>query len=265
MPLAFHLDRSVKFRQQHLNARDHIVPYVEEVLDLGGKRVLEIGCGEGGVLQAFLDRGCRCVGVDLSAAKIEFANDHMAAEVEAGRIEFVSRDVYDADVRERFHRAFDLLILKDTIEHIYDHERLLRLIRDFLSPGGVLFVAFPPWRMPFGGHQQMAGSRLAKLPYYHMLPRPVYRGLLRAFGETDEQVGVLMEIVDTRLSIRRFETLIGRCGYRTLRRRFYLINPIYEHKFGLKPVRQLPVLRSLPWIRDFVTTTCYYLIQPDVR
>lgn len=263
MPLAFHASRQTKYDQQVENARAFIVPFVDRVGPIDGKNVLEIGCGEGGILEAFVERGCHCVGVDLSESKIEFAREAMAAHVSAGRAEFHAGDIYDAEIGSRLEGRFDLAIMKDTIEHVYGHDRILRRIRDFLAPRGVLFVGFPPWRMPYGGHQQMADTKLGKLPYYHILPRPVYRGLLKAFGEPDERVRVLMEIVDTRLSINRFERLAKEAGYRVVARQFYLVNPIYRYKFGLKPRRQIPVVSAVPWIRDFVTTTCYYLLTPE--
>ncbi|MDX1530160.1 MAG: class I SAM-dependent methyltransferase, partial [Rhodothermales bacterium] len=262
MPLAFHSDRREKYRQQRLNAERYIVPFVEEALGpLAGKRVLEIGCGEGGVLQPFVDRGCACVGVDLLEGKLEYARALVETDG-AGTVDFVAADVYALVDEPGYAHAFDLVILKDTIEHIHGQDRLLAHLPRFLAPGGAVFVAFPPWRMPYGGHQQMADTRLGKLPYYHLLPRRFYDRVLQLLGENEGRRASLLEIHDTRLSIRRFEALLGRLGYRTLRRRFYLINPIYEYKFGLKPVEQVPLLRSLPGLRDFVTTTCYYLVQP---
>ena len=262
MPLAFHSDRAEKFEQQHRNARHYILPFIEEVRPVDGTEVLEIGCGEGGILKAFLERGCRCTGVDLSAAKIEFAREYLRAEIDERRISFIAQDIYDPEVGASLTDRFDLIVVKDTIEHIYGHERFLGQMRSFLREGGVVFLGFPPWRMPYGGHQQMADTTIGKLPYYHLLPRPLYRRLLKAFGESESRVEVLMEIVDTRLSIRDFEVLVRGTGYRVRHRRFYLINPIYEYKFGLKPVRQLPLLRNVPWVRDFVTTTCYYVVEP---
>lgn len=260
MPLPFHRDRSAKFDQQYLSAKKHVVPFIETTDDVNRKSVLEIGCGEGGNLKAFLERGCTCLGVDLSAPKITYANRTFRNEIEHGRISFVTSDIYDPEVSRSLHHRFDIVVIRDTLEHIYDHERILRQIGAFLREGGVLFVAFPPWCMPFGGHQQMAHSTLGKLPYYHLLPRSVYRGLLKLYGERADNWTAL---VDTRISINYFEKLLRRTGYRKLRRQFYLINPIYEQKFGLRAVRQLPLLADLPWIRDFVTTACYYIARPD--
>jgi hypothetical protein len=50
-------------------------------------------------------------------------------------------------------------------------------------------------------------------------------------------------------------------GFEMARERHYLINPIYEHKFKLKTREQFAWLKALPWIRDFFTTSCYYLLK----
>ena len=51
-------------------------------------------------------------------------------------------------------RQFDLILLKDVIEHIPDQERVIPYLKEFLKPGGRVFFGFPPWYMPHGGHQQ---------------------------------------------------------------------------------------------------------------
>ena len=262
MPLAYHADAGQKYDQQVENARTYILPFVEAAVPIEGKRVLEIGCGEAGILDAFLQRGCTCTGVDLASNKIAHAREALAEPIAQGRLTLIDGDVYDPAVSAELEGRFDIVLMKDTIEHIYGHYEIMAKIRDFLAPGGVLFVGFPPWRMPFGGHQQMTDSKAGKLPFYHLLPRPAYRGLLKLFGESESRIEGLMEIVDTRLSIADFEGVAARTGYDIVRRQFYLINPIYRYKFGLTPREQLPVVRSLPVLRDFVTTTCYYLVQP---
>ena len=258
-----HSNRQVRFAQQVANARDHVIPFVEAVVPVEGKRVLEVGCGEGGVLKAFADeRGCEAVGVDLSPARIAWAEEHLAADVAAGRLRFVAQDVYAPDVEAKLGGTFDVIVLKDAIEHIPDQGRLLRRIATLLRPGGVVFIGFPPWRMPYGGHQQITAAKLGKLPWLHLLPRGLYAGVLRRLGEPEHRVQELLELRDTRLSIHRFERLLREAGYETRRRRLFLLNPIYAYKFGWPPVPQLPVVRSLPFVRDFVTTCCYYVVAP---
>mgnify|MGYP000075898353 CR=1 FL=1 len=62
----FHKDRKRYFEMQILNTNKYVLPFIEEKFPVkAGMRVLEIGCGEGGVLKAFTDRGCIGVGVEL--------------------------------------------------------------------------------------------------------------------------------------------------------------------------------------------------------
>jgi hypothetical protein len=71
-----------------------------------------------------------------------------------------------------------------------------------------------------------------------------------------------MEIRDTGISVERFESIAKQTGYETVKRQLWLVNPVYENKFGYRARKQLPVLRSIPWVRNFFTTCAYYLLKP---
>lgn len=223
-------------------------------------RVLEIGCGEGGVLKAFLERGCTGVGVELDTTRVELANQLLAVPLAEGTIRLVSKDIYKVDIEADLQGPFDIILLKDVIEHIHDQPRLIGWMKQFLKPAGCIFFGFPPWQMPFGGHQQICRSKLSRLPYIHLLPRFLYRGLLQW---RNEPVEGLMEIRDTRISIERFERICLQQEYRFLLSEHYLLNPIYKWKFGWKPRRQLSWLRRIPFLRNYLTTCVYYLITPN--
>ena len=259
----FHLNKPKYFDFQYQTARDYIIPFIEqEVRVEKGMKVLEIGCSEAGVLQAFLDRGCLCVGVDLSEARIELARKFHAEACREGRIRFFTKDIYDTDPEHDFGNRFDIVVLKDVIEHIHDQARFMRRMGAFLNPGGVVFFGFPPWQMPYGGHQQVCDTRLLTLlPYFHLLPARAYRFVLEWFEKNPVKVEDLMEIHETGISIERFERIVKSSGYRQLLRRFYLINPIYRYKFGLKPRTQLGLITRIPYLRNFLTTCMYYLIE----
>jgi cyclopropane fatty-acyl-phospholipid synthase-like methyltransferase len=256
----FHSDRKKYFDIQVANAAKYVIPFIEERFPLvAGMRVLEIGCGEGGVLKAFIDRRCTGVGVELDQQRVEDARRFMATELATGQLRLVARDIYQVEPEKDLDGFFDIIVLKDVIEHIHDQPKLIGWMKVFLKPGGVIFFGFPPWQMPFGGHQQMAKSKLSRLPYIHLLPRGIYRGLLRM---KKEPVQDLMEIRDTRISIERFEKICRQEGYRVVHSRHYLLNPIYEWKFGWRPRRQNRLVRSVPYLRNFLTTCVYYIVQP---
>lgn len=256
----FHKDRQRYFEIQVLNAEEYVIPFIEEKFEIKkGMKVLEIGCGEGGVLKAFINKGCTGVGVEFDEPRIENAKLFMPEEVASGKIRFVTKDIYQVDIENDLGGTFDIIVLKDVIEHIHDQPKLIGWMKKFLAPGGVIFFGFPPWYMPFGGHQQMCHTKLGKLPYIHLLPKPLYRWVLK---KKKEPVEALMDIRETGISIERFERICKKESYHVLHKRHYLFNPIYKWKFGLKPRRQALLIRIIPYVRDFFTTCVYYTIQP---
>ncbi len=263
MALEHHSNHQMRFDQQVDNARNYVLPFVEQTLPMmPGMRVLEIGCGEGGVLKAFYEKGCFCVGVDLDQLRIDLALIFLKDEIAEGRMEIMNQNVYDKEFLSKYGASFDLIILKDVIEHIHGQEDFIPFMKQMLKEKGQIFFGFPPWYMPFGGHQQIAQKKwTSKLPYYHLLPRPVYRWLLKSAGESEHNVTALLEVKDTGISIERFERICRRAGYSIVNRQWFLINPIYRFKFGLKPRKQYWLLGAIPFFRNFVTTCAYYTIQ----
>lgn len=257
----FHADRKRYFEIQVENCKKYVLPFIEEKFPIKpGMRILEIGCGEAGVLKPFLDKGCTAVGVEFDLPRLDLANEMLKDEVAAGKISFIGKDIYLVDAEKELGGRFDLIILKDVIEHIHDQPKLIKEMQRFLLPNGCIFFGFPPWQMPFGGHQQVCNNKwLSKMPYYHLLPRGIYKWLLQRKGENVE---ALLEIRDTGISIERFERISKETGYNIINKTHYLFNPIYEYKFNIKARKQLPILRDIPWLRNFFTTCVYYLITP---
>lgn len=262
MAYTFHQDKPRYFDIQYYNSRDYIIPFIENTgRPVTGLRVLEIGCAEGGVLKAFLEKECICTGIELSASRAENAKKFLAEYIENGKATIISDNIYDIPLPASDKERFDLIILKDVIEHIHDQQRIMERFISFLAPGGNIFFGFPPWHMPFGGHQQMCSSRIgALLPWYHLLPMPLYRSFLKMLGETEQKIENLAEIKETGISLRRFETIVRRLKYRQIARTYYLINPIYQWKFNLSPRRQFGLISRTPGLRELFTTGAYYLI-----
>jgi len=246
--------------EQIFTTQKYIVPFIQEIKPIDNTlHVLEIGCGEAGNLKPFLDLGCKCVGVDFSSPKIEKGNAYYASHPFSDNIRLISEDIYKTN---EFDNQFDIVIIRDVIEHIHDQDKFLSLLKNLIAPNAVVFFAFPPWQNPFGGHQQICVSKfLSLLPYVHLLPVVLYRAVLKLFGESDNKIAALLEIKETGISLERFERLLTKNKYRVLKKTLYFINPNYEVKFGLKP-RILPkILGEIPYVRNFMSTCGYYLID----
>jgi len=262
LALKQHKDDQVRFDQQVDNSQAYVLPFIENTKTIAhGSNILEIGCGEGGVLLPFAEKGCFCVGVDLEKKRIDLANGFLEKEVAVGKMEFMCKNIYDDDFVERFKGFFDVIILKDVIEHVYEQEKFIPFLRKLLKTDGQIFFGFPPWYMPFGGHQQLCQKKITSvLPYYHILPRFIYKGILKMAGETPDMIRELLQIKDTQITIERFERIVKKSGFKILCKQHYLINPIYKYKFGLQPRKQIGLISAIPYVRDFLTTCVYYTI-----
>lgn len=256
-----HQNRKQYFDEQALTTRTFVIPYMEQVRPVTAQlRVLEVGCGEGGNMVPFVALGCETVGIDINAQQIAKAREFLSEQFPGTTCQLFDRNIYDMTPAEI--GTFDIIFLRDVIEHIPQQEKFLVHLKSFLRPDGIVFFGFPPWCMPFGGHQQICRSGfLSKLPYFHLLPRSIYAATLRAFGEPKNAVEELLEIKDTGISIHRFKRIIRQSGYRFVRETHYLINPNYQVKFGLTPRRQWRPITHMPYLRDFVTTCHYSVVQ----
>jgi SAM-dependent methyltransferase len=261
----FHTDLKKYFDYQYRTSAEYIIPFVEPFINMEKQlNVLEIGCAEAGVLKAFTERGHQCTGIELEEHRVKNAILMMEEEYKSGKIKFLSKNIYDIDLDKDIGHRFDLIILKDVIEHIHDQDKFMSIIGRFLNPNGKIFYSFPPWQMPFGGHQQICANKFASvLPYYHLLPKSVYKLMLKAFGEREGIIDALLEIKETGISLERFEKVTEKQGFKIVRKELFLFNPIYKYKFNLKVRRQLGIISAIPVLRNFFTTCAYYLVEQE--
>jgi SAM-dependent methyltransferase len=96
-------------------------------------RVLDIGCGQGGMLLAARDLGCRAKGVEPSRDHSRIARDTFGLDVVTGYFESA------ALLPERF----DLVILSHVIEHVYRPAAFLEDVMRVVDAGGLLVVVTP--------------------------------------------------------------------------------------------------------------------------
>ncbi len=97
-----------------------------------GRRLLEVGCASGAVLEAAARRGWSVQGVEYSADAAGEARAH-GVPVALGGIE-------DARLPDA---AFDVVFLGDVLEHVPDPAKTLREVARVLAPGGAFALRGP--------------------------------------------------------------------------------------------------------------------------
>ncbi len=149
-----------------------ITPYLKSKNAFkAGDVVAEIGSAEGGVVHSLVYHGAKyALGTDIAKSRIE--SGKIISEITGLNVEFKYHNVVDEKSPKEWLNKFDLVILRDVIEHLDSAETALKNIMEIIKPGGFLYVEFPPYYAPYGGHQHtVAGNLISKLPYIHFIPQ----------------------------------------------------------------------------------------------
>jgi 2-polyprenyl-3-methyl-5-hydroxy-6-metoxy-1,4-benzoquinol methylase len=123
---------SEDFFNQQQDFGDKIYSYVSDLLPKAGNTtVYEIGCGAGGILKAFMDRGFSTVGTDFGREYLDYGRSQGLNLIEGSQQELCS-----------FGQA-DVIIMNHVLEHIKDPVSYLRMLKPMLKSDGLLYVAVP--------------------------------------------------------------------------------------------------------------------------
>lgn len=251
------LDRAQYFQELAITSEKHFLPYILKFKKIvPGLNILEIGCGDGGNLLPFAKMQCNVTGVDMAEVRIKDAIRFFRETGEKAK--FIASDIFK--LKELEHE-FDIIICHDVIEHIDNKQQFLTDLQRYVKADGLIFMSFPAWQMPFGGHQQICRNKIiSHLPFIHLFPRFIYKAILKCGKESEACIRELLSIKETRISIEHFQSLAQKVDAKVLNREFYFINPHYETKFGLKPRKLYPMISSVRYLRNFFTTSCFYMI-----
>jgi 2-polyprenyl-3-methyl-5-hydroxy-6-metoxy-1,4-benzoquinol methylase len=97
-----------------------------------GRRLLDIGCGEGQLVDAALRVGFDARGIDVAEPAIDICRSF--------GLPCATEDLYSPELDAE---RFDVITLVETIEHVPDPVRMLRRARELLVDGGVVWLTTP--------------------------------------------------------------------------------------------------------------------------
>jgi len=111
-------------------------------MDFAGKRVLDIGCAYGAFSIEFARRGAQVTGLDVNEKWLRMAGLHAQGEADCTFLR-CDASAYAARRLLAASGPFDLMVLNDVFEHIYDTAALLDNMAHLLRPGGVVYYKVP--------------------------------------------------------------------------------------------------------------------------
>jgi ubiquinone/menaquinone biosynthesis C-methylase UbiE len=153
--------------QDHVTKAERVATYHLEplgrFLDLGGARVLDVGCGTGAACVAFGRRVRQTIGVDRSETMIRLVR--LRAAIDGVHPLLVQADGLALPFREGY---FHVCCCDQVLEHIRGYPGVLREIYRILQPGGIALIAAPHRLSITEVHSQLLFAswlphRLAKL------------------------------------------------------------------------------------------------------
>lgn len=240
------------FYEQKEFTEKYLLPYFKKhINDFEKKKILEIGCAEGGLLEVMEANGNYAVGLELSSERAEIAKEKNP------KLNVTVGDITDPGLPGKLGERFDLIIMREVIEHVRNKTAAFDNINALLNDAGYLFISFPPKRSPFAGHQQIGKSFLKVIPYLHVLPKPLLKTVAKIFGEDDGYIDEIKLHFSTGCTIKEFERQSARIKLQPIVKEFYFFRPIYALRFGL-PTIKLP---NIPFIREYVSFGCECLLQ----
>jgi len=120
------------------------------VNDLGYKvnpdaAILDFGCGAGGLVKAYREKGYQAYGCDVSFKD----GSDVAAMKKDGTIRLIDLQSYRIPFDDD---TFDFVVSDQVLEHVQDYSQALSEIKRILRPGGVSLHLFPARYKPIEPH-----------------------------------------------------------------------------------------------------------------
>ena len=181
-----------------------------------GKRVLDLGCGEGYQVVAMAENGAAsAIGIDPHFPSLARAQALLERHRPPVPVHFFP--TADASLQN----SVDIVISQNSFEHIPEPVAALESMKRLLVPGGLVMITFcPPWYAPYGAHMHF----FTKVPWVNLLfsERTVMtvRSRFRADAARryeDVEMGL------NRMSIRKFERIVAASGMTVAWRRYVCV------------------------------------------
>lgn len=237
-------------------------------VELEGKAVLDLGCGDGAITPKFLDKGAEhVIGVDIDEKAIGRARTKYATAR-------VSYYVSEVDYVPLPDDSVDTIVCYDVFEHVARPAVLLEDCRRVLRVGGEMLIGTWGWYHPFAPH---LWSTLP-VPWAHVFfsERTILRTCRRVYHspwyvpnmvDLDEKGQRLPDkYVADEISVEYLNKYLLRDFARVFRSSSfdYVVHSV---PFGSRYARWTKVFLKVPWVREFITGYIWVVLRKksDVR
>ncbi|HUF80879.1 MAG TPA: bifunctional 2-polyprenyl-6-hydroxyphenol methylase/3-demethylubiquinol 3-O-methyltransferase UbiG, partial [Burkholderiales bacterium] len=111
--------------------------FIDSIASLGGKRVLDVGCGGGILAESMAIRSAKVTGIDLAEKPLKVAQLHL---VESGLLvdyQLIAPEALALEVPA----SFDVVTCMELLEHVPQPARTVEACAALVKPGGHVFFS----------------------------------------------------------------------------------------------------------------------------
>ena len=111
--------------------------YIDAMVSLSSKRVLDVGCGGGILSESMAARGADVTGIDMGEAPLEVAKLHLLESGE--KVDY--RKIPVEELAAEQPASFDVVTCMEMLEHVPDPSSIIQACATLVKPGGHVFFS----------------------------------------------------------------------------------------------------------------------------
>jgi SAM-dependent methyltransferase len=242
-----------------------VIAFLERAGVAVAGRVLDAGCGGGGMPLSLAEHAHEVVGIDpidrFGEAGVRLGRERQMTNLHFARADGMALPFKDG--------SFDLVLSHAVIEHVPDAERYLRECRRVLAPGGRCYLSTAPYLSFAGAHLprlkipvplHLIAGRTIAFRVFRLLARYAPGTLREPAHENsfirDARQGIAKEDdLLEKVTVRRLRAQIARAGLRVLREELHATMTV---KRMPRPIGEW--LRTSPLTQDALTSNIEYVL-----
>jgi 2-polyprenyl-6-hydroxyphenyl methylase/3-demethylubiquinone-9 3-methyltransferase len=112
--------------------------WIDGLVPLAGRRVLDIGCGGGILSDSMARKGAEVTGIDLSSKALRVAQLH-ALEASTPNVNY--REISAEALALEQPASFDVVTCMEMLEHVPDPSSVVKACSQLVKPGGWVFFS----------------------------------------------------------------------------------------------------------------------------
>jgi len=116
---------------------EHLHRYCFASRFVKGKKVLDLGCGEGYGSDILSELAENVIGIDIDEKAIE----HASSKYVKKNLKFIRGSAFEVPIKSE--NSFDVIICFEILEHVEEHNKLLSEVKRLLKADGVLVISTP--------------------------------------------------------------------------------------------------------------------------